>query len=185
VSAPDRWIEIARVGRPFGVHGQVHLHVHHPGSPLWRPGLPVRAAHDGMAPRRLTVAALQFGPTATIARFEGIDDRDAAAGLTLAALTVAADALPPVGDGEVYAHALRGAPVLDADSGRQLGRVVAVVELGRSLLQIALDGGGEALVPVDAEAVVALDVDRAVVRAIDDWRSDDRRSQPRPRRERR
>ena len=74
-------------------------------------------------------------------RFEGIDDRDAAAALTGA--TLYASPLPPDGD-ELWVHELVGAIVTDA-TGRTLG-VVASVEANPAHDLLVLDTGP--LVPV-------------------------------------
>jgi ribosomal 30S subunit maturation factor RimM len=89
-------------------------------------------------------------------------------------LSAAAAELPPPEADEVYLQDLVGADVIDADSRKVVGRVRGIVTAGRDLLDIALHGGGSALLPPDADAIVELGrvPGQVAVRDLGDWRSE-------------
>ncbi len=171
--ATGPWIEVAKAGRPHGVRGEVRLQVHNPASPLWQPGLVVRAWLPGRPPRALYLQAIRPAQDAWIAHFSGMGDRDAAASLTHALLQVPADTLPPAADDEFYLHELIGAAVIEAETGEVAGRVAGFVETAQTLMQVELASGGVALVPVESDAVESLGRERGrvVVRHLSDWLS--------------
>ena len=165
------WIEVARAGRPHGIRGQLRLQVHNPASPLWQPGLLLRAWQPGRPAQALVLESARPAHDAWIAQFAGIADRDAAAALTHAVLQLPASLLPPPDDDEVYLHELVGADVIEASNGEVVGRVQGFVETAQTLMEVRLLQGGTALVPLQADAVESLGRERGkvVVRHLEDW----------------
>ena len=164
------WIDIGRVGRAHGVHGWVHIKLFNPDSDVLTPGRTLLARQPGRPGRPLTIAEAR----GELVRFEGVADRTAASALTLAVLAVSARELPALEDDEFYLREAVGARVYDAASGQPVGVVAGIVSTQQDILEIRLDRGGHALVPVEADAVESLgrEAGRVVVRDIDDWRSD-------------
>ena len=165
------WIEVGKIGRPFGVKGDVHVQAYNAASPIWRKGGTLRAYKPGAPAQMLTIAALRPANAQLVVTFAGRTDRSHAEALTNAVLQVAESALPPPDDDEIYAHQLIGAEVIEATTGAVAGTITALIEVAQTLLQIRLIGGGEALVPIDADAVEELGrvPGRVVVRHLTDW----------------
>jgi 16S rRNA processing protein RimM len=112
-----RRLEVGRIGRPHGLHGEVtvtlvtnHVERTDPGTVLY--------AGD----RALVVEASRPHKQGWLVRFAGVDHRDAAEALRGAVLH--ADRVD-AREGEVWVHDLVGAEVVDR-AGRALGTVVAV-----------------------------------------------------------
>lgn len=92
-----------------------------------------------------------------VARFEGIEDRDAAAALTNTKLYVDRTRLPPPDEEEFYQADLIGLEAITPE-GEGIGRVVAVQNFGAGdLLEIAPEVGQTLLVPFTKAFVPVLD----------------------------
>jgi 16S rRNA processing protein RimM len=105
----------------------------------------------------LTLKSLREG-NQIIARFAEIPDRTTAERMRGTELTVARDALPPLGEGEYYHADLIGLPAVST-AGDDLGRVAAVENFGAGdVLEIERppeDGkpGKRFMVPMNAQGV--------------------------------
>jgi 16S rRNA processing protein RimM len=100
------------------------------------------------------------GPTkgGVIARIAGVDDRDAALALKGTKLFVDRIVLPEPQEDEFYHADLIGLAVELADGG-VVGRIKAVHDFGAGdLLEIALPGGGTAMLPFTRETVPEVDI---------------------------
>jgi 16S rRNA processing protein RimM len=94
-----------------------------------------------------------------IVKFDGITDRDAAAGLTHTKLYVPRDRLPATKAGEYYHADLIGLRVED-ESGAQLGAVLDIVNFGAGdLIEIAREGRESVHIPFVETFVPKIDVD--------------------------
>ena len=92
-----------------------------------------------------------------IFRLEGFAGREAAEGLRGAQLAVPADRAPALEEGEFWAHELAGCAVVDGD--RRVGEVRRMLPLPScEALEVALEDGGELLVPMVRDAVRSVDV---------------------------
>lgn len=92
------------------------------------------------------------------ARLSGVATREAAEALKGTRLHAARDRLPVLGDEEYYHADLIGLAVLDT-GGAQLGTVRAVWDHGAGdVLEVALDAGGELLLPFTRAAVPTVDL---------------------------
>ena len=102
-----------------------------------------------------------------IAKFAGIDDRDAAAALLGCELTVAADELPDLPHDEYYWFQLIGLEVVNIE-GRVLGVVRQLLETGAHDVLVVAGEGGDYLIPyVNGEYVKAVDPEHGRMRV--DW----------------
>jgi 16S rRNA processing protein RimM len=124
---PSGWIELGRVGAPWGIKGWVHVdsYTDPPDGILeyrrWmlRLGSGERVSHR--------IAEGHPHSDRIVARLEGIEDRDRAAALTGAVIEVDRAELPPTGEREYYQADLIGLPVRNLE-GVALGKVDYFVE---------------------------------------------------------
>jgi len=143
-------IEAGRVGRPHGLDGSFHV---------TRPDARMLAAVEelivrGRAERIDRRAGTNERP---ILRLAGHAGRAAAEALRGAALEIPIDRAPALEPGEYWAHELAGCSV--RDGGRHVGEVRRMVPLPScEALEVALDGGGDLLVPMVRDAIRAIDV---------------------------
>ena len=104
-----------------------------------------------------------------IARFDGIDDRDAAASCMGAELAVPRTSLPELGDGHYYWADLEGLRVVTKE-GSELGKVAYLLATGANDV-LVVQGQKEILIPFVMGSVV-LDVDVAGGNVTVDWEWD-------------
>lgn len=168
------WIDVGRVGRPHGIVGHVRIQLFNPDTDLFPRVRLLRAWQPGRPAQALELLELRPVPGAFLAHFEGVDDREAAARLTHAVLSVDARELPVPGEAEFYLHEALGAEVFEAETGERMGVVTNLIATNTDLLEITLDAGGKALIPVGAEALESLgrEKGRVVVRHLEDWKSE-------------
>jgi 16S rRNA processing protein RimM len=101
----------------------------------------------------LTLKSVRAGSHGAIARFDEIADRTAAEQHRGTELTVARDALSPLGEGEYYHADLIGLPCQTAQ-GDPVGTCIAVENYGASdVLEIKRPDGRTFMVPMTADAV--------------------------------
>jgi 16S rRNA processing protein RimM len=116
------WIELGRVGAPWGVKGWVHVdsYTDPPDGILEYREWVLRLGSGERVSRRL----LDGRPHSDrlVARLEGIEDRDRAAALTGAVIEVDRAALPPTSEREYYQADLIGLPVRNLEDA-ELGKV--------------------------------------------------------------
>jgi 16S rRNA processing protein RimM len=161
--AADIDVVVGRIGKPFGLRGEVTVDVRTdeperrfaPGSVL-RAEAP-RGSHSPL--RSLTVAASRWHQSVLLVRFEEVAGREAAEaarGILLHA-EIPADASPDDPD-EFYDHQLVGLTAYDVD-GAVLGEVSGVVHGGaQDLLAIRTPEGREGLVPFVKALVPEVDL---------------------------
>lgn len=103
-----------------------------------------------------------------VARFEGVEDRDAAALLTHSEVQVQRDQLPESGDGHYWAD-LIGLEVITKE-GVKLGTVDSLMETGANDV-LVVKGESERLVPwIEDEVIVKVDLDTRIITV--DWDPD-------------
>lgn len=152
-------IRIGVIGKPHGVRGG--FHVDGAVDPVVvKPGF-IMLAGD----RELRVASRGGTDARPIVSVEGVDDRDAAAELRGETLFARRDTLTPLGEGEWYASDLEGMTVSDA-GGERLGTVKRLSNLPSvDVLEVEPVAGGAALlVPMVADAIVAIDAETRSVK---------------------
>ncbi len=104
-----------------------------------------------------------------IARIDGVDDRDAAAGYVGNDISVARQRLPNTGRGEYYWADLEGLQVVHSD-GRTLGKVAYLLATGANDV-LVVQGDQEILIPFVQDEVIK-DVDLAAGVISVDWEWD-------------
>ena len=130
-------LELGRVGRAHGLHGEVHIVPSTNVPDRFAPG-----AHLYVDDDEYVIDTSRPHQGRWLVRFAGVNDRTAAE--RLRGRTVRADALEEPPDDELWAHELIGADVRDR-TGASLGTVVAI-EANPAHDLLVLDGG--ALIPV-------------------------------------
>ena len=143
----DRPVTLAAITGAHGVTGEVRLK-------LFGDGLDSLRRHKSFNDGSLSLSKLKDdGKGGAIARFAGVDDRNAAEALRGTSLTVARDALPPLEEGEYYHTDLIGLAAVD-ESGATIGSVADVLNYGAGdLVEIEKADGKRYLVPLTERAV--------------------------------
>jgi 16S rRNA processing protein RimM len=148
---------VGKSGAAHGVRGEVRL-IADTEDPL-----AIRSygeLEDESGARRFRIASLRQGSGHLVVRFNGIDDRDAAAKLTHVELYVPRSRLPKQKEDGVFYHADLIGLRVETKSGEELGKVIAVQNFGAGdLLDVQpVKGGASVLVPFIDEYVPVVDV---------------------------
>ncbi|WP_129790563.1 ribosome maturation factor RimM [Sphingosinicella sp. CPCC 101087] len=133
---------LAAVAGAHGVGGEVRLK-------LFAEGPESLKRHKRLfaGERLLTLQSLRAGGGGAIARFKGIDGREAAESLRGQLLSVPRSELPPLDEGEYYHADLLGLPC-DSREGETLGTVVGVENFGAGdIIEIEKPDGRRAMIP--------------------------------------
>jgi 16S rRNA processing protein RimM len=156
VSPPGEWLIAGRVGRPHGLDGS--FHVTRPNPALLGAATSVRVDD-----RELPITRRAGTERLVILRLEGHESRAAAEALRGKDMLVPRSLAPELGPDEWWAEDLVGCAVHDGD--RVVGTVRQLRELPScEVLEVERTGGSELLVPLVADAVREVDLER---RAID------------------
>ena len=135
------WIELGRVGAPFGIKGWVHIesHTDPPQGLLGYRQWVLRLANG----ERLARCVLEGRQHAEglVAHLEGVDDRGGAAALTGAVIEVDRAVLPRLPEREYYRADLLGLRVRNLQ-GAELGTVSHFVEAPAGAVMVAREAGG-------------------------------------------
>ena len=156
---------LGRVSGLFGVKGWIKVHSHtEPREAIldYRDWLLLRG--DESQAVRLAEGK-RHGKT-VVARLDGVDDRDVAAGYVGAAIAVPREQLPATGQGEYYWADLEGMQVVHRD-GRVLGTVDYLLATGANDV-LVVRGDEEILIPFVRDEVIK-DVDFAKGVISVDW----------------
>lgn len=136
-----RWVELGRIGAPFGVKGWMHVDSYtDPAEGLL--GYPQWVLRVGSG-ERLTRALAEGHPQGDrlVARLEGVEDRDAASALTGAVIEVDRAEMPPPGKRQHYRADLVGLAVRNLE-GVELGKVVQFVDTPNGTVMVVRDAEG-------------------------------------------
>lgn len=161
----DRAVRLGEITGVHGVRGWIRVHSYtEPRQNL----LAYRSwvlAHGGRD-RRVEVEEARESGQRLIAKLAGIDDRDGAAALIGASISVPRSALPPPAPGEYYWTDLEGLVVRNG-SGDLLGRVDRLIATGANDV-LVLEGPEERMIPfVQGSTVQRVDLDRGEI--VVDW----------------
>jgi 16S rRNA processing protein RimM len=155
------WIEVGRISRPHGVHGEVRVLLSSDNPERFLPGatLYARPGRTGLAGPRLqeqtslTVESVRGDEDFPIVAFREVADRDRAEAVCGYVLEVRSTELPELDEDEYYPFDLAGLEARDPN-GQVIGRVTEALESpAHAILVVALEDGGEALVPFVRAAV--------------------------------
>ena len=161
--APEDLVVVGRLARPHGLRGEMSVEVLTDFPERFVPGLAVVAAGpSGDRRRELVVASVRPAGERLLVSFEGVSSRTEADGLRGLDIAVPKGSEVPRPEGFVYHFDVEGCRAVDR-SGRELGVVAALEEVGgRSLLTLRTPAG-ERDVPFVEPIVVSVDVARKLV----------------------
>jgi 16S rRNA processing protein RimM len=172
VTAND-WLELGRIGSPYGIKGWVHVQSHTDPPerlldyPRWRVTL------SGAEPIEWGVAESRTQGAGIVARLEGVQDRNRAADLRGAVISVARNRMPALREREYYCADLIGLTVANTE-GAQLGIVTHFMDTPGGSVMVVQDAGRE--LPrehwVPATRAHLIRVDLAAGRIVVDWPAD-------------
>jgi 16S rRNA processing protein RimM len=163
-------IAIGVVGRPHGVRGELLLRPYNTRDSALEQLDSLILERDGVR-TEYQIESLRGAAEAVIAKLAGIDDRDAAAALTLSLVRVPRAALPPLAPGEYYVEDVVGCAVVDRDE-RPLGVAAGTFWNGaHDVMTVEGGDGRERMVPLVPEFVLEVDAPRRKIRV--DWHDDD------------
>jgi 16S rRNA processing protein RimM len=161
------WIEVGRISRPHGVHGEVRVALSSDNPERFVPGaaFSARPGRRGIAGARLpeqvrlTIDSVRGDDDFPIVAFKEIADRGKAEAFGGYVLEVLATELPELEEDEFYPFDLIDLEARDV-SGAVLGRVSDVLDsAAHAILALTLREGGEALVPFVTAAVPTVDLE--------------------------
>jgi len=153
--AEDRWVRIGRVGRPFGLKGEVVIHYTGETPDRFQPGRTVQVlTREGRIPAK--IATMRPMPGKLVVSFEGRADVDQVRPWVNCPLEVRASELPELEEGSYYHYQLLGIEVYAAD-GRRLGVVEEILTTAGNDIYCVRDGERELLIPAIADAIESLD----------------------------
>ena len=162
---PDDWVELGRIGGPFGVAGWLHVQSYtEPAERLlgferWC----LRGASDRRSEHRLIEGRRQG--KGLVVRLAGVEDRTAAEALRGASIEVARKALPPAGERQFYRADLVGLAVWNLE-GEALGVVQHFVEAPAGALMV-VRGEREHWIPAAPRHLRSVDL--GARRIVVDW----------------
>jgi len=143
MAPPVRWVELGRIGAPFGLAGWVHVSSFtEPLDALLEYREWTLRPERGERTRRRLVEGHVQGERLVVS-LEGIESRDAAALLTGVWIEVDREELPPTGDREYYRADLIGFEVRNLE-GALLGRVAYFIDAPAGAVMVVEDREGVA-----------------------------------------
>jgi len=152
----DTWVSVGRIGKPFGLKGEVVIRYYGDTPARFAPGSRVYVnTREGRV--RATVATARQMPRKFVVSFEGratIEAVEAWVGLDIA---VAARDLPSLEEGRYYHFQMIGLQVYAAD-GRCLGVLQEILATGGNDVYCVRDGRREVLIPAIAGAIDSVDL---------------------------
>ena len=155
MASPSSRVVLAQIGAAHGIRGEVRVKSF-TADPTSLGGYGPLLAADG---RTFEIDRLRpLKGDMLVAKFRGIDDRNAAEALNGVELSVDRSALPPAEANEYYHADLIGLEAFDA-GGNPLGRVVAVENFGAGdILEIAPSDGVSLMIPFTNATVPDIDI---------------------------
>jgi 16S rRNA processing protein RimM len=164
----QRRVVLGRVGAPFGVRGWIKVQSYTDPPEGIVNYSPWELARNGSL-LAWEVKDWKFAGRQLAVRLDGVDTREAAAGLTGAEVLVDRLVLPPTAPGEYYWDDLVGLEAINTE-GTPLGRIAGILDLPAHPV-LVLRGERERLVPLVRDRLI--DVDLGIGRLTLDWHPDD------------
>jgi 16S rRNA processing protein RimM len=147
---------VAQIGGPHGIRGEVKLKSF-TADPLAVKDYGTLTSEDGSA--QFEIETVRPAKSHLVARFRGVEDRNAAERLTNLKLFVPRDRLPPPAAEEFYHADLIGLSAVTAD-GTAVGTIVAIHDFGAGdILELRPSAGGASmLLPFTDTFVPSVDI---------------------------
>ncbi len=158
MAAPEQeWLAVGRAQRAHGVHGDMLVEIVTDFPERMVPGVTVGLG-EVQPERFFSVHAVRHHKGAWLLALEGVTRREEAEALAPSWVFLAAQERSSLPANYYYEHELVGCQCRAPD-GRELGRVVELLDLGGgTLLRVAAAEGREVLVPFRTPIVVRVDL---------------------------
>ncbi len=154
-------VVLGRILVPFGIRGWVKVQAYGDEPERWCAMPNWWLARDANAAaadwRRMDLQEASRHGKGLVAKFSGIDDRDAALALNGCLLAAPRAALPENADDEYYWGDLIGLAVVN-EAGERLGNVKSLIESGANSVLCVVDGEIERLLPFVAAVILQVDL---------------------------
>lgn len=164
-------IVLGRIIAPFGVQGWVKVHPFGDGPDAWC-GMAqwwLAAEPDALTWQPYALQEASLHGKGLVAKFVGVDGRDAAEAIDGLYVGAPREALPTNAADEYYWADLVGLEVVNKE-GERLGQVASLLSSGAHEVLCVRDGEQERLLPFVAQVVKSVDVQGGVIRV--DWGAD-------------
>lgn len=149
------WVRVGRIGKTFGLKGEVVIHYFADAPDRFAAGARVHVVTpEGRV--ETTVARSRAMTGKFVAAFEGREAIDAVQPWVGCFVEVPASELPPLPEGTYYQFQLVGLEVLGV-GGERLGRIEEVLGTGGNDVLVVRGGRREILVPVIEDAIASID----------------------------
>lgn len=140
----------------FGVSGEVRLFLHNRDSEFLRRRRELILVGPEGARREAAIKARQGAGGRVVGRIEGVESREAAAGLMDWELVVPQASLPALPPGQWYHRDLLGAEVITT-TGTKLGRLVEIHDTATVEMWVVRGPDGDRYIPLLGETVQAVE----------------------------
>lgn len=155
------FVAIGKLRRPHGVRGEIMMEVYTDFPERLHAGMRL---YMGDTQQELTLVRQRWHKDTLLLTFEGYSTPESVGVLRNQILYVRTADLPPLPDGEYYHHQLLGLNVVD-EAGKLLGKVFEILETGANdVLIVRPETGGEILLPLIDEVVLAIDLSNRQMR---------------------
>ncbi|MBM3318581.1 MAG: 16S rRNA processing protein RimM [Candidatus Eisenbacteria bacterium] len=163
----DTWVRVGRIGKPFGLKGEIVVHYYADAPDRFAAGARVFVLTPA-GRVEATVADSRAMVGKFVARFVGRESVEAVKPWAGCHVEVPAAALPPPQEGSYYEYQLLGLRVYGAD-GECVGRIREVMATGGNDVFVVHGDGREFLIPVidDAIALIDLEAGRVVLKDLE------------------
>jgi len=149
------FLEVARVLRPLGVHGELKVEVWPPHTDdLSR----VATLYIGDDRQPFNVEHVRVHGEALAIKLAGCDDRSEAELLRSQLIYLHRADVTPLGPDRYYYHQIIGLQVVSID-GETLGEIVEIIETGANDVYVVHGERGEVLLPAHADVIKQIDLE--------------------------
>lgn len=168
-------IEIGKLGKPHGLHGEVRFWAYNADSEIIAPGLKLTCVTPTQT-AEFEITALRWRERFALVRLKGLKHKDELEEWVKATCHVHRDVFPAAKDGEFYLVDLLNLPVFArqhaTDELREIGHVEGFIETGANdVIRVSMSNNRSLLVPfVMGYAVEDVHVERGVVLVpLEEW----------------
>lgn len=166
-SLSTEWVSLAKVGRPFGVKGWVHVHPINDMPDLLLSLESVNLLYPNGKQEDIQIKASKAHGVSLVMNFEGPADRDIVKRFTNAMVRIRHEDLPSLAEGEYYWVDMVGCDVHDAQ-GQQIGVVDHFFETGAHQVIAIMQDQTTVCAPfIMNDTVVSIDLESR--RIVMDW----------------
>jgi 16S rRNA processing protein RimM len=155
------FLAVGRLGRPFGVQGEILMAVYTDFPDRLEPNITL---YVGPEHHPLLVNKTRWHGGKLVISFEGYTTREKVGELRNQWVMVRTAERPPLPEGEFYHHQVLGLRVVD-DAGLFLGTLKEILTTGANdVYLVKTEQGGEILLPAIDSVVLEINLDEGVIR---------------------